>query len=78
MIGCGIHEGDIAIAVADAEPTAGDVVVALIDNESTLKTLARGPHGSYLKAENARYPNLFPATQLSIQGVVRAVVRKMG
>jgi len=78
MTGRGIYEGDIAIADADAEPADGDVVVALIDNESTLKTLAQGPNGSFLKAESSHYPDLFPVVQLTIQGVVCAVVRKMG
>lgn len=78
MSGRGIHEGDIAIADADAEAKVGDVVVALIDNESTLKTLARGPAGSFLKAENPRYPDLFPVAQLSIQGVVHTLIRRLG
>jgi repressor LexA len=78
MTGRGINEGDIAIAQAEANPHDGDIVVALIDNESTLKTLAQGPHGSFLKAENSRYPDLFPVAELTIQGVVRALIRKVG
>jgi repressor LexA len=78
MSGRGIHEGDIAIADANAEPKIGDVVVALIDNESTLKTLAQGPAGIFLKAENSRYPDLFPVAELSIQGVVRTLIRRLG
>lgn len=78
MTGRGICEDDIAIADADTEPTDGDVVVALIDSESTLKTLAQGPDGSFLKAENSRYPDLFPVAELTIQGVVCALIRKVG
>jgi repressor LexA len=34
-------------------------------------------HGRpYLKAENPRYPNLIPARELTIQGVVVSLVRK--
>lgn len=78
MVGRGIYEGDIAVAEADAEPRIGDIVVALIDRENTLKTLAQGPDGSFLKAENQRYPDLLPVTELTIQGVVRALLRKVG
>lgn len=78
MSGRGIHDGDIAIADADADAKVGDVVVALIDNESTIKTLAQGREGSYLKAENPRYPDLFPVAQLRIQGVVRTLIRRLG
>jgi len=78
MIGRGINHGDIAVAAADAPPHIGDVVVALIDRESTLKTLAKGAMGMFLKSENPRYPDLFPATQLTIQGVVCTLIRKVG
>jgi repressor LexA len=30
----------------------------------------------YLKAENPKYPNLIPARELRIQGVMRSLVRK--
>ncbi len=78
MTGRGIYEGDIAVVEADAEPHIGNVVVALIDRESTLKTLAHGPDGGFLKAENQRYPDLLPVTEMTIQGVVRALIRKVG
>jgi repressor LexA len=78
MTGRGIYEGDIAVAEADVKPRIGDVVVALIDRESTLKTLAQGLDGGFLKAENPRYPDLLPVTEMTIQGVVRTLIRKLG
>ena len=78
MIGRGICGGDIAVAEADAEPRIGDVVVALIDHESTLKSLAQGADGVFLKAENPHYPDLLPVSQMIIQGVVRTLIRKVG
>jgi repressor LexA len=77
MTGRGIHAGDIAVAEADAVANVGDVVVALIDRESTLKSLAKGATGFFLKSENPDYPDLFPATQMRIQGVVRTLIRKV-
>jgi repressor LexA len=77
MSGRGIYEGDIAVAEADVPPRVGDVVVALIDRESALKTMVQGPEGFFLKAENPRYPDLVPATELTIQGVVRVLIRRL-
>jgi repressor LexA len=77
MIGRHICDGDIVVLEHGRTPRSGDVVAALIDNESTLKTYVqeRGkpPH---LKAENPRYPKLHPATELVIQGVMVALLRK--
>lgn len=78
MNGRGIYEGDIAVAEMEAEARNGDIVVALIDNENTLKTLAQGPRGKFLRAENPHYPDLFPANEMVIQGVVRTLIRKLG
>jgi repressor LexA len=78
MTGRGIHDGDIVVAEANATPQVEDVVVALIDRESTLKTLSRGSNGMFLKSENPLYPNLFPVAPLTIQGVVRTLIRKVG
>ena len=52
------------------------VTVTLIDNETTLKTYATKNGKPVLKAENPKYPDLIPARELSIQGVMVALVRK--
>src|SRR5262245_23747839 len=76
MIGRHILEGDIVVLEHGPEPRHGDVVAALIDGESTLKTFVRKNGKSYLKAENPKYPDLIPAQELMIQGVFRALIRK--
>src|SRR6266853_1920201 len=53
-----------------------DHVAALIDDESTLKTFIRKNGKPYLKAENARYPDLIPSADLTIQGVFRGLIRR--
>jgi repressor LexA len=58
------------------EPRPGQVVVALIDHKSTLKTFVVKNHKPFLKAENPNYPNLIPSEELMIQGVFRALIRK--
>ena len=76
MIGKHILEGDLVILEHGMTPRPGDVVAALIDNESTLKTFVMENKKPHLRAENPRYPNLIPATELVIQGVMVALIRK--
>ena len=57
-------------------PRNGDVVAALIDNESTLKTYLTERGKPFLRAENPKYPKMFPANELMIQGVMVALIRK--
>ena len=58
------------------EPRNGQVVAALIDGESTLKTFVLRSGKPYLKAENPKYPDLIPAQELMIQGVFKPLIRK--
>jgi repressor LexA len=76
MIGKHIVDGDIAILEHGVTPSDGDVVAALIDNESTLKTYVMEKNKPYLKSENPNYPNLIPAQELVIQGVMVALIRR--
>ena len=70
-----ILEGDTVIVEPTPSPAAGQIVVALIDGESTLKRLVRIKGRWFLKAENPAYPTLYPRSELVIQGVVRALIR---
>ena len=76
MIGRHIVSGDIAVIEHGITPRTGDVVAALIDNESTLKTFVTERGKPYLRAENPRYRNQVPAQELVIQGVMVALIRK--
>lgn len=76
MIGKHIVEGDLVILEHGANPKSGDVVAALIDGESTLKTFLLRGTKPYLKAENPKYPDLIPAQELVIQGVLKLVIRR--
>lgn len=78
MTGRHLVNGDIVIFESGSEPKSGDVVAALIDNESTLKTLVLRNGKAWLHAENPKYPDLIPAWDLHIQGVARAVIRHLG
>lgn len=72
MRDAGIVDGAILVVDASRTPCAGDIVVANIDEQYTVKRL-RKVHGRFeLHPENAsvRYPILRPTTELQIFGVV--------
>lgn len=74
MIDAQIANGDVVIIEA-REPRVGDIVAALIDGQTTLKRFMSRDGELYLRAENPKYPDLIPLHGLTIQGVMRAVVR---
>ena len=76
MIGAHILEGDIVILEDRKEVQSGDIVAALIDEETTLKRYVTDRGRPYLKAENPLFPDLVPARELRIQGVMISLVRK--
>jgi repressor LexA len=76
MIGKHIVEGDYVVCEHGLTPRTGDIVAALIDNESTLKTFVMERGKPYLRAENPRYPKLIPTAELVIQGVMVGLIRK--
>lgn len=76
MVGRHIIPGDIVILEHGPEPRNGQIVAALIDGETTLKTFLRRNGKPFLKAENPRFPDLIPAQELVIQGVFKGLIRK--
>ena len=76
MIGAHIVDGDIVILEDRKDVHNGDIVAALIDGETTLKRYVTEHGRPYLKAENPDYPNLVPARELRVQGVMVSLVRK--
>lgn len=77
MTGRGIHEGDWVIVDADLSPNENDVVVALIDGENTLKTLAQKDGYFFLRAENPECNDWIPLKELIIQGVVKVILKRI-
>ncbi len=76
MIDAGIHEGDLVIIERGAKPRSGDIVLACVDNEWTLKTLRKDGGEVELVPANPRYPVIRPREELTLGGIVRAVVRR--
>jgi repressor LexA len=75
MIDAHIVSGD-CVVLEFREPRNGDVVAALIDGETTLKRYMVKNGKPYLKAENEMFPDLLPARELVIQGVMVALLRQ--
>ncbi|MDZ4288837.1 MAG: transcriptional repressor LexA, partial [Prosthecobacter sp.] len=57
MIGANICDGDVVILEVK-EPRSRDIVAALIDGETTLKRYITERGKPYLRAENAKFPDL--------------------
>ena len=74
MIEAHIMDGD-HVVLEYREPRDQDVVAALIDGETTLKRYIANGRQPYLKAENPDFPDLIPAQELLIQGVMVGLVR---
>ncbi len=55
MINAGIFEGDVVIVEQNRNPRNGDIVVALLDGESTLKRFSRENDKIFLLPENESY-----------------------
>ena len=58
MKGCGIDDGDLLVIDKSIEPREGDIVVAFIDGDFTLKKVKLEPDGSclWLMPANEDYP----------------------
>jgi SOS regulatory protein LexA len=76
MIGEGIHAGDLIIIEKGREPKPGDIVIAEVDGEWTLKFFRRKGKDVFLEAANPKYPPIRARSELRVGGVVSAVVRK--
>jgi repressor LexA len=76
MIGAGIREGDLVIVERANAPRVGDIVIAEVDGEWTMKYLRKRGETLYLAAANPRYKPIVPKEELKVVAVVTAVVRK--
>jgi repressor LexA len=74
MVNASILDGDV-VFLTPREPRPLDIVAALIDGESTLKRFLVQRGRAFLRAENPRYDDLLPATELIIQGVMVGLLR---
>ena len=76
MVGAGILSGDLLLVDRAVEPKGGDVVVASVDGELTVKRFSRRGRRTRLLAANPAYPaiELCEGQELVVWGVVTYVL----
>lgn len=77
MIDVGIYEGDMVIVERGTKPKNGDIVIANVDGEFTMKFLRSQNGRSYLEPANKNYSPIFPKNSLDIIAVVKVIIRKL-
>lgn len=76
MIDAGIRPGDTLLVERGRTPKEGDIVVAEVDHQWTLKYYRKRGQQVVLQAANKKYPLIIPTEELTIAAVVTAVIRK--
>lgn len=78
MIDAGIHEGDKVIVDRKAHPQLGNIIVAIVDGEYTVKYFDKSKDGKIvLQPGNPKYQPIVPQNEMCVFGKVVGVVRKM-
>jgi repressor LexA len=72
----GIMPGDMVLAERGAQARDGDIVIAEVDGEWTIKTLRKSSGRFWLQPANDRFKPIYPEGELNIAAVVRGVVRR--
>jgi SOS regulatory protein LexA len=78
MIDAGILPGDIVLVERGRQAHNGDIVIACVDGEWTMKYYFKTGRAVRLEPANSCYEIIRPRHSLSVEGVVCSVVRKLG
>lgn len=76
MKDAGIIQGDMVIVERKITPKNGDIVIAEVDGEWTIKYFRKIGSKVYLEPANKKYRSIYPKEELKIAAIVKAVVRK--
>jgi repressor LexA len=76
MIDAGIREGDMVLVERGKQAKPGQIVIAEVDGEYTMKYLRIKDGKHYLEAANEKYKPIFPKNELQVEAIVSAVIRK--
>ena len=77
MVDAGIHEGDLLVVEVQPNANVGEIVVAIVDNEFTVKYLAKERNEFVLKPANKAYPVIRPRGRMEIFGVMAGLARRV-
>lgn len=72
----GVLDGDVAVVKRGATAASGDFVVALVDDQYTLKELRYEKNSPVLVPHNRAFKTIRPRADLSVLGVVTGIVRR--
>ena len=76
MKDAGIMAGDMVLVDRSITAVDGDIVIAEVDNQWTIKYLRKNGKDVYLEPANKKFSNIYPKEELKIAAVVKAVIRK--
>ncbi len=76
MIEAHISDGDMVLVEKQNTARDGDIVIANVDGEFTMKYFRKNGDKVYLQPANKDFKNIYPTNQLTIIGIVKAVIRK--
>lgn len=76
MVDAAITDGDYVLVERTRGAIPGDIVVACLDGEWTLKYLREKNNQRYLEAANIEYEDMYPQESLEIEARVVSVIRK--
>lgn len=73
MIGAGIVNGDWLVIHSQAHADPGQIVVARVDGEATVKRLMQDPRGWFLQPENTQFQPIYAEDASSFEVIGRVV-----
>lgn len=77
MTGAGIYPDDLLVVDRSLKAVAGNIVIAVLHGELTVKRLAKEKEAWFLKAENPDYPRFELPEDAEIWGVVTSSIRAL-
>ncbi len=77
MKDAGIYEGDLVLVERGKNPKLGDIVVAAIDGDWTMKYYQKENGKPVLVPANESYPKIYPQESLELAGIVVSIIRKL-
>lgn len=76
MVDAGILDGDLVLVERRGNAKPGQIVVAEVDGEWTIKYLRKQGSRVFLDPANEKYKPIHPQSELKVHAVVIAVIRK--
>lgn len=76
MIDAHIADGDMVLAERTNKAKDGEIVIAEVDGEWTMKYFRQKGSKVWLEPANKKFKNIYPTEDLRVAAVVKAVIRK--